>query len=169
MTETTASRPESAKKITPEQRRKKREAAKAAVELLSEAYPEVFNLQEPKPLKVGIHEDLAADEKLSKTKIRLALSAYVRHYNYLSCLVEGAQRVDLKGQPVAAVTAEDQAHAREKMAAVEQAREERKQQAQQRKKSQQNRKKAKEQKQNRMDQKLEALLAKSTSGKNSRG
>lgn len=165
MTESTATRPEPAKKITPEQRRKKREAAKAAVELLSEAYPQVFNLQEPKPLKVGIHEDLAADEKLSKTKIRLALSAYVRHYNYLSCLTEGSQRIDLLGQPVAAVTAEDEAHAREKMAEVEKAREQRKQQAQQRKQGQQRRK----DKQNRIGQKLEALVAKSTSGKNSRG
>lgn len=162
MTEQTAAAPAKSKKPTPEQRKKKREAAKAAVELLSQAYPQVFNLAEPKPLKIGIHDDLAAEEKLSKTKIRTALSAYVRHFNYLSCLVEGAQRVDLTGADVAPVTADEQAHAQEKIAEIEKNREQRKQQTKKRKEFKQR----KHDKQNRIDKKLEALVAKSTSGKN---
>lgn len=156
-TETQAKKP-----LTKEQRQKKREAAKQAVDLLSQAYPKVFDLKEPKPLKIGIHEELAADGKVSKTKIRKALSAYVRHYNYIACLEEGVMRVDLKGEDIAPVTAEEAEHAKEKITAIEQAREERKQQFEARKKAQSRRK----EKETRIKGKLDALVAKSTSGKN---
>ncbi|AJQ94389.1 activator of osmoprotectant transporter ProP [Gynuella sunshinyii YC6258] len=150
------------KKLTPEQRSKKREAAKVAVELLSEAYPEVFDLKNPRPLKIGIHESLAEDGKVSKTKIRRALSAYVRHYAYLSCLKEGAMRIDLDGSEVAPVSAEEAQHATEKVAEVEKIRQEKQQKYEQRKQAQVRRK----EKEKRISQKLEALVAKSTSVKN---
>ncbi len=139
-------------------RQKNREAAKAAVELLSSNYPEVFNLKDPKPLKVGIHEELAADEKVSKTKIRRALSAYVRHYNYISCLVEGADRINLKGEVDGVVSADEAQHAKEKVDAIDKAKAEKRKEFAQKKKVQQQKVKQKEQ---RINNKLEQLIAKS--------
>ena len=142
--------------LTPEQRKQKerakaREAAKAAMALLCEHYPEIFNLNEPKPLKIGIHQDLAADEKISKTKIRRGLSAYVRHHKYHACLIPGANRVGIDGQVTGQVTEDEASHAQEKLSAQ-------KERFQQRKKQNQQRRRDKE-KSERINQKLEALMA----------
>jgi len=155
MTETTKIE---TKKSTPEQIRKKREAAKAAVAMLAEAYPGVFDIEQPKPLKIGIHNDLTVDAKISKTQMRKALSAYTRHYNYIACVAEGGLRVGLDGEVGAEVTAEEIEHAKSKVSEIDQARVDRKKQQENRKKHQA-RKKDKE---NRLEKKLEALINKST-------
>ncbi|WP_119393365.1 ProQ/FINO family protein [Salinibius halmophilus] len=97
-------------------REKNRKANLAAMQLLLDAYPEVFTLENARPLKVGIHEALAEDGKLSKTKIRRALATYVRQTAYLKALVEGAERVDLQGQAGGAVSADEASHAQEELA-----------------------------------------------------
>ena len=149
----------SVKKPTPEQIKKRREAAKTAVAVLTDAFPEIFDLDNAKPLKIGIHHDLAAGGVLSKTQIRKALSAYTRHYHYLSAVAKGGVRYDLKGVTEEAVKPEEMSHAQEQVDAIDKVRNERKAQHDVRKKrkAQQNERDA------RLSTKLEALLAKTNS------
>lgn len=132
-----------------EKRLKAMEANREAMQNLINAYPEIFSLEIAKPLKIGIHEDLAGDGKMSKTKIRKALATYVRQIAYYKCLVQDADRVDLTGAPVSKVTEDEAAYATEKLAAIDA----------KRKQKQVARKKANGQK-NRIDSKLQALINK---------
>lgn len=137
---------------TAKPRNKNREANQAAVELLIAAYPNTFNLEEPKPLKIGIQEDLVADEKVSRGKIKRALATYVRNPRYLQSMVVGAQRVDLTGAEVAEVTSEDEKHAKAKLDEYKQRRKERHQEARKQQRV--------AQKEERLTSKLEALVKK---------
>ncbi|MBT4443361.1 MAG: hypothetical protein HOD01_08650 [Oceanospirillaceae bacterium] len=96
---------------------KSRAANRAAVELLCETYPKTFAFAKPRPLKVGIQEELVADGKLSQTKIKRGLASYVRAFGYLKSQTEGAPRVNLLGEPDGAVTADEAAHALTKLPA----------------------------------------------------
>lgn len=145
-------------KMTREQAAKKRETAKAAVALLTDKYPEIFNLEDPKPLKIGIHQDLQADSGISKTQLRKALSAYTRHYNYIACLTKGGSRIDLKGENVAEVTVEEIQHASDKVAEIDKIKAERKEQQRVRKQ----RVIKQKDKEQRLASKLEALVTKKT-------
>ena len=100
-------------------RKKEYEANRKALDELYEFYPEVFSSSSPKPLQIGIHEAVAADGKLSKTRIRRALNLYVRMRRYIACLIEGAERVTLGGEVTGKVSAEEAAHAIEKLAEID--------------------------------------------------
>ena len=148
-----------AKKKTEAQRKKEFEANRKAMDELCELYPEAFNPRQPKPLKIGIHEDLAADGKLSKTRIRRALNVYVRLRSYYACMTEGTDRVNIDGTPAGSVTAEEAGHAKEKLDTIDKRRAERNKNkpAPKRKSKPQPNKQVKEQ---RMQKKLEALVNK---------
>ncbi|MCH8550696.1 MAG: ProQ/FinO family protein [Natronospirillum sp.] len=103
---------------------------KAAFALLSETYPDLFNLQAPKPLKIGIHVSLAEDGKLSKTKIRRALNFYVRQLAYIRAVAGGGKRFDLNGE-AGEVSAEDAEHAKKRVEDIEARRAARRQERQQ--------------------------------------
>jgi ProP effector len=103
---------------------KNRAANQAAIAQISELYPKAFNRDQVKPLKIGIQEDLLADEKLAKGKIKRALASYVRAAAYYKSLVEGADRVDLNGESAGKVTAAEAEHAK---AMLKQQREQRQQ------------------------------------------
>ncbi|MHA7880396.1 MAG: ProQ/FINO family protein [Saccharospirillum sp.] len=107
------------------QRKKELEANRKALDELCEHFPEVFNPRQPKPLKIGIHEDIAATGKLSKTRVRRALNVYVRLRSYYRCMVEGADRVGLDGQASGLVSAEEASHAKDKLDAIDKRRAER--------------------------------------------
>lgn len=100
-------------------RKKEYEANRKALDELCELYPEVFSPTAPKPLQIGVHEAIAADGKLSKTRIRRALNLYVRMRKYIACLTEGADRVTLGGEITGQVTAEEAQHAQEKLAEID--------------------------------------------------
>lgn len=62
------------------------------------------------PLKIGIFEDVLAHAPelgLTEAELRDAIRTWCRGARYWACLTEGAQRVDLAGQPVGAVTEAD--------------------------------------------------------------
>jgi sRNA-binding protein len=64
------------------------------------------------PLKVGIHEDIAAElPDASPRDISLFLLCYTRQRRYHRALKEGASRLDLSGQPDGAVSATEAEHA----------------------------------------------------------
>lgn len=113
------------KKKTDAQRKKEFDANRQAMDELCELYPQAFNPRQPKPLKIGIHETLAEDGKLSKTRIRRALNVYVRLRSYYACMVDGADRVSIDGSAAGTVSAEDAAHAKEKLDAIDKRRAER--------------------------------------------
>ncbi|HKM16507.1 MAG TPA: ProQ/FinO family protein [Marinospirillum sp.] len=70
-------------------------------------YSSAFILSQPKPLKVGIHDDLLAAEGGELKKIQRALAGYVKLPRYLHCLKAGAVRLDLQGQPAGSVTQQE--------------------------------------------------------------
>jgi len=105
--------------ISPADRKKakSRAANRAAVELICETYPQTFCFAKPRPLKIGIQEDLVADGKLSQTKIKRGLASYVRAFGYLKSQTDAAPRINLLGEAEGAVTADEAAHALTKLPA----------------------------------------------------
>ncbi|MGP9468285.1 ProQ/FINO family protein [Halomonas sp. TP35] len=83
-------------------------------------YPDTFFKGHTKPLKVGIHQDLAAREPWSGKLIRRALANYVNLPRYLKSVREGAERIDLDGQLAGKVDKEAALHAAEKRKAKQQ-------------------------------------------------
>nr|WP_228633588.1 ProQ/FINO family protein [Halomonas sp.] len=77
-------------------------------------YPKAFFKGHTKPLKVGIHHDLAQSEPWSGKLIRRALANYVNLPRYVKSMREGAERVDLDGNPAGKVDKEAALHARER-------------------------------------------------------
>jgi ProP effector len=94
-------------------KRKKREQNIAAMDQLMKTYPEIFNLKNPRPIKIGIHDEVATDEDLSKTKARRALATYVRQTAYLKAIVADAKRINIKGEEDGVVTEDEVKHAQE--------------------------------------------------------
>jgi ProP effector len=80
----------------------------ATLELLAERWPKCFSIWEKrrKPLKIGIHVDLAAalDGAVTAKELGGALRVYTANKVYRSRLVAGATRVGLDGAPAGIVT-----------------------------------------------------------------
>lgn len=123
---------------------KNRAANMAALQLLMDAYPDVFNRDNIRPLKIGIQEDLVADEKVAKNKIKRALASYVRSLGYIRSIREGVERIDINGQAAGQVTAEEALHAKNKLRDLNKKRREQQ---------------AEREKAERMSNKLEALVS----------
>ena len=130
---------------TPKAKSKNRAANMAALQLLLEAYPKTFDRNNVRPLKIGIQEDLIADEKVSKNKIKRALASYVRSLNYYRSLREGVDRVDINGESAGQVTKEESDYAKQKLKEINKARQE---------------KRKEEERTERMSKKLEMLVTK---------
>ncbi|WP_447553353.1 ProQ/FINO family protein [Vreelandella sp. EE22] len=79
-----------------------------------ERYPDAFFKGHTKPLKIGIHHDLAQREPWSGKLIRRALANYVNLPRYVKSMREGAERVDLDGLPAGKVDKEASLHANER-------------------------------------------------------
>jgi hypothetical protein len=70
---------------------------------LSLRWPAIFNIYDPRPLKIGLHDDLLA-AGFAQAYLKRALTGYCRSHRYRRTLVEGATRIDLDGQPAGVVT-----------------------------------------------------------------
>ncbi len=134
-------------------RAKNRAANQAALQLLFDTYPEVFSRENVRPLKIGIQEDLIADEKLARNRIKRALASYVRNPHYLRSLQAGADRIGLDGSAAGKVSEEEAAHAQEKLKQIREQRKER--QKDERAKQKQQAEQVKEQ---RINKKLDMLM-----------
>ena len=91
-------------------------SVKEVIAYLASQYPDCFSAEGPaKPLKVGIFQDLAAnldaDSPVSKTQLRQALRVYTSSWRYLQSVQLDAARVDLAGQEVAKIDAQQAEHA----------------------------------------------------------
>ncbi|MBS9404285.1 ProQ/FinO family protein [Halomonas sp. TRM85114] len=78
-------------------------------------YPDTFFKGHTRPLKVGIHQDLAAREPWPEKLVRRALAGYVNLPRYLKAVREGGERIDLEGQAAGTVDAQAADHARQKL------------------------------------------------------
>jgi hypothetical protein len=86
------------------------------IDRLCATFPAVFNRQTPKPLKIGIGQELLAGvgthpafTDVTRKDLRRALAAYTRAFRYRQALAAGGPRYDLAGQPDGEVTPEQQA------------------------------------------------------------
>lgn len=84
----------------------------AVVALLAERWPRCFSVfeQRRRPLKLGIHRDIATvlEGAVTVQELRSALRFYVSNTWYLrAAMVVGAARIDLDGNPSGSVTAEE--------------------------------------------------------------
>jgi sRNA-binding protein len=80
------------------------------IAMLAERWPACFAIYEKRrrPLKVGIDKDIAAaiGDIVSMDELKVALRAYVSNEAYLDACFVGAWRIDLDGNVVGTVTAE---------------------------------------------------------------
>ncbi len=78
-------------------------------------YSSTFFKGHTRPLKVGIHEELTAREPWPEKLVRRALACYVNLPRYLKSVREGAERLDLAGEPAGQVDAAAAEHAHKKL------------------------------------------------------
>ena len=81
-------------------------------------FPKCFSAKgkEKRPLKIGIDKDLFAAGGIPGWAIWRALQDYTSGPMYRRAMVEGAERIDLNGEPVGAVTASEAQSARDLLA-----------------------------------------------------
>jgi sRNA-binding protein len=87
---------------------------------LAEFFPACFAVYQyrRRPLKVGIHDDIAVALKgaITTKEISIALKVYASNIGYLRACREDAERIDLAGQVAGYVTADEAARAAERLA-----------------------------------------------------
>ncbi|EFU4617219.1 ProQ/FinO family protein [Escherichia coli] len=93
------------------------------VNRLIELWPDLFNREAPKPLKVGIFDDMMQDiatrgMKFGPGTLRAALASYAQCPRYYRALIAGGARYDLKGQPCGEVTPSEQQDAETRLMAL---------------------------------------------------
>ncbi|ENC5545567.1 ProQ/FinO family protein [Salmonella enterica] len=76
-------------------------------------WPELFDLDNPKPLKTGVLNDLmqdiaARDLTIGAGALKAALASYTRRIRYKKAIAAGGVRYDLNGQPCGEITPEQQ-------------------------------------------------------------
>jgi ProP effector len=80
--------------------------------LFPQAFPKRISEIKPRPLKIGINQDLvaalrAAGHEISMSATRRMMAYWCSRSFYLNSFKSAEQRIDLQGQPVAALTAEE--------------------------------------------------------------
>jgi len=74
--------------------------------ILHARWPTIFDITNPRPLKVGIHKDIIL-AGVAPNLVRLALVAYANTDAYKKTLLAGAERINLEGQPDGEVTVQE--------------------------------------------------------------
>ena len=93
--------------------------ARATVALLCERFPKTFFMFElrRRPLKIGVHLDIAALlPTLSTKEIRSAMRWYTANRFYNKACIENAPRIDLDGNEVGVVSADEAAKSKQRVA-----------------------------------------------------
>lgn len=105
--------------------KKHEEKRQQARQLLSCLWPKGFDFDSPRPLKIGITEDMLAYAKalgipLQLSDVRTCLRIYTMRTRYQKSLVKGGDRFDLNGEPCGAVTPEQQEMAKQTLRNINQ-------------------------------------------------
>lgn len=102
-----------------EAKQNKKKTINLALTWLYEHFPESFNLDNVKPLKLHIDKDIyphiEQEGSPSRIKIRSALKYYTHNIDYIKALINGTHRYDLKGQQAEEITQEQKDFARDKL------------------------------------------------------
>ncbi|EIQ0813571.1 hypothetical protein LUM57_004546 [Salmonella enterica] len=85
--------------------------------LLEGFWPEGFSFSAPKPMKIGITDDLVADAErrglpFTREEIEAAVSLYAESYGYVLAMSAGLKRFSLNGEVVGETTESDREWAR---------------------------------------------------------
>lgn len=93
--------------------------ANPLIDRLCEAFPECFNRLAPKPLKIGIRDEVIALAgvhpalmDVSRVQLRRTMAFYASWLAYRKAVAAGGPRYGLDGQPVGEVTPDQQAFAK---------------------------------------------------------
>jgi len=72
---------------------------KDIAEILTTLWPKTFSWNDPKPLKIGIREDIleSTDSEDEKEILQAALNCYVRRIKYVTSPINHTHRYDLNG------------------------------------------------------------------------
>ncbi|EBC1278337.1 proQ/FINO family protein [Salmonella enterica subsp. enterica serovar Uzaramo] len=76
-------------------------------------WPELFDLDSPKPLKVGVLDDIQRDIAargltIGAGVLKAAIASYTRRIRYKKAIAAGGARYNLNGQPCGEITPEQQ-------------------------------------------------------------
>ncbi|AJB37459.1 ProQ/FINO family protein [Escherichia coli] len=98
---------------------------------LVELWPESFNREKTKPLKVGIPDDLIQDIAIRELAfgagtLHAAVASYVQSPCYYRALIAGGARYNLNGQPCGEVTPQEQKEAETRLMMLNDRRKDRK-------------------------------------------
>ncbi len=89
---------------------------KIALRKLEKEFPKVFNLAKPRPLTIGIRDNLLKMEKeVSNKTVRLGLFFYCNSHQYLHSVKEGVKRVNENGRFTKPVTKEEEVKAKSEL------------------------------------------------------
>ena len=82
---------------------------------MCERFPKCFSEFSPRPLKIGIREDLIAKcPDIDVKYVKLFLDFYIRNFDYQKALIEGSDRIDLEGVSRGKISAEEAVSARKR-------------------------------------------------------
>lgn len=101
---------------------KRHNKALEALKKLNEKFPNAFDLENIRPLKIGVYSDLTqsiinGELSLTRGEIWRALHIYTNKVKYLLALKQGGFRYDLNGQEVEKISEEDKKSANERLKA----------------------------------------------------
>lgn len=74
-----------------------------ALRLVRVIWPGAFNVSDPRPLKIGIHKEMAEANLLPAHIISVALRFFTSMERYLEKIKPGVTRINLQGQPAGRV------------------------------------------------------------------
>ncbi|WP_354009148.1 ProQ/FinO family protein [Endozoicomonas lisbonensis] len=74
-----------------------------ALRMVRERWPEAFRVSSPRPLKVGIHNEMKQTGEFPLPIIKSALKLFTSQERYLMSIKPGRSRIDLNGKPAGKV------------------------------------------------------------------
>lgn len=97
------------KRIRPEGLTRAQWKKRKRVQKITAFWPKLFDINNPKPLKLNIMQDMVKDIQargieMGTGAVRVALGAYTGHARYIRCVAAGGMRYDLNGEPCGEVT-----------------------------------------------------------------
>ncbi len=97
------------KRIRPEGLSRAQWKKRKRVQKITTFWPKLFDINNPKPLKLNIIPDMVKDIharglEMGIGSVRVALNAYTSHAKYIRCVAAGGMRYDLNGEPCGEVT-----------------------------------------------------------------
>lgn len=112
------------KRIRPEGITRAQWKKRKRVRKITEFWPKLFDINNPKPLKLNIMQDMAKDIQargldMGLGSVRVALNAYTSHAKYVRCVAAGGMRYDLSGESCGEVTETAARNARERFKNLE--------------------------------------------------